>query len=176
LVIPLLHDRLVIVQVHLRRAADHVQIDDLLGLAGEVRLHRRMPGRAIAAGSVGVQKRRKRGPADGMRAGFEEVAASDGLAEVVEEGHESHSVEGTFDVTNCDIKAVSSLPIMACNLDITNCDIKIPYSKPGLRGPSLSRVYGQILATFAFRGTKRISTLWSSAAAMRLSIAIEWPS
>ncbi len=29
--------RLVVVQVHLRRAADHVQIDDVLGLGGEVR-------------------------------------------------------------------------------------------------------------------------------------------
>ena len=37
LVEPLVHLRLVIVQIHLRRTADHVQIDDLLGLGRKMR-------------------------------------------------------------------------------------------------------------------------------------------
>ena len=41
LVVPLLHHRLVVEQVHLRRAADHVQVDDVLGLGREVGRHRR---------------------------------------------------------------------------------------------------------------------------------------
>ena len=46
LVVPLAHLRLVVVQVHLRRAADHVQVDDVLGLGGEV-------GQAAAGRRVG---------------------------------------------------------------------------------------------------------------------------
>ena len=37
LVVPVVHDGLVIEQIHLRRTADHVQIDDLLRLGREVR-------------------------------------------------------------------------------------------------------------------------------------------
>ena len=44
LVVQLLHLRLVVVQIHLRRAADHVQVDDVLGLGGKcVRPRRRRP-------------------------------------------------------------------------------------------------------------------------------------
>jgi hypothetical protein len=51
LVVPLLHLRLVVVEVELRRPADHVQVDDVLGLGREVGqdrlvrlfLHRRRP-------------------------------------------------------------------------------------------------------------------------------------
>ena len=37
LVVPLVHRRLVVIHVHLRRPADHVQIDHLLGLGGEMK-------------------------------------------------------------------------------------------------------------------------------------------
>ncbi len=45
LVVPGVHLRLVVVEIHLRRAADHVQIDDVLGLAGEVRAGQVRTGR-----------------------------------------------------------------------------------------------------------------------------------
>ena len=44
LVVELVHLRLVVVQVHLRRPADHVQVDHLLGLGGEVQPRRPADG------------------------------------------------------------------------------------------------------------------------------------
>ena len=52
LVVPCVHLRLVVVEVDLRRAADHVQIDDVLGLAGEVGA-----GRPAAATALGRRER-----------------------------------------------------------------------------------------------------------------------
>ena len=69
LVVPGVHLRLVVVEIDLRRAADHVQVDDVLGLAGEVGTGQvrtggrcRLGRREQAAAAVGAQER------DGRRA------------------------------------------------------------------------------------------------------------
>src|SRR5205823_2516515 len=76
-VVPVVHARLVVVEVHLRRTADHVQVDDLAGLRREVRAGRRGRGvGACGAGSpVAAEQRGQRGPADGIDAAAEELAA-----------------------------------------------------------------------------------------------------
>ena len=80
LVVPVVHDRLVVEEVHLRRAADHVQIDDVLGL-GDVVLQPRhgRPGQGV--GGLGLafaaEERGEGGPADGVGALLEEIAAGD---------------------------------------------------------------------------------------------------
>ena len=69
LVVEVLHPRLVVEEVHLRRAADHVQVDDVLGLAREVR-----PGRARAehrrrlAGGQAARAAAHQGGPEGERA------------------------------------------------------------------------------------------------------------
>ena len=73
LVEPLVHLRLVVEQVHLRRAADHVQIDDVLGLgrrsAGRRRAPRRRRRRVAGAAHGAVrQQRGQRGRAEGVGA------------------------------------------------------------------------------------------------------------
>ena len=61
LVEPFLHDGLVIEQIHLRRAADHVQVDDVLGLRGEVRERAALAGFGPARQAVPGQRRQRRG-------------------------------------------------------------------------------------------------------------------
>src|SRR5690606_5836746 len=79
---PLLHDRLIVVQVHLRRSTDHVQIDDVLDLSREVRGH----GSGmhwIGAGSISAsgQQRGQGRPSEQVRSLREEVPAGDVLFE-----------------------------------------------------------------------------------------------
>ena len=59
-----LHLRLVVVQVHLRRAADHVQVDDVLGLGREVRARRK---RAVGPAATALRPY-PRGPSRPARA------------------------------------------------------------------------------------------------------------
>src|SRR5262249_11398716 len=87
LVEPLAHLRLVVVEVHLRRAAHHVQVDDVLRLRDEVRaLGGRLPSLAPPKlGGMGGPRRRRGkgfptkghegGPADGAGAAAQELAA-----------------------------------------------------------------------------------------------------
>ena len=58
LVVPILHLRLVVVQVHLRRPADHVQIDHVLGLGRKMRAARRPARRRRVAGRCRQRGRR----------------------------------------------------------------------------------------------------------------------
>src|SRR5262249_21943581 len=85
LVVPVLHDRLVIVEVHLRRPADHVQVDDVLGLGGVMRADRR--GALGAAGFFLTEERRQRPHANGVPAGAGEVPAGEVQAKVMEWMH-----------------------------------------------------------------------------------------
>src|SRR5262249_59696249 len=77
LVEPFAHLRLVVVQVHLRRPADHVQIDDVLRLCRVVcpGRFRAVRGRGRGTGAVGVQQRGQGSPANGVCSGGKEVAA-----------------------------------------------------------------------------------------------------
>ena len=59
LVVPVVHLRLVVVEVHLRRAADHVQIDDVLGLGGRSACRRR---RSAAVGRAAARSGRAAKP------------------------------------------------------------------------------------------------------------------
>ena len=71
LVVPLLHHRLVVVQIHLRRPADHVQIDDVLGLGRKLfggGCERPVMPRCWPHGRACPQQRRQRRPADCVRA------------------------------------------------------------------------------------------------------------
>ena len=72
LVVPLLHHRLVVVQIHLRRPADHVQIDDMLRLGGEMRERMRPTARhrlLRRASQAGARQRRQRRRAQQVRPG-----------------------------------------------------------------------------------------------------------
>ncbi len=77
LVEPLGHLGLVIVQVHLRRAADHVQVDDVLGLAREMRSGLRL--KLLGPGAFLGQQAGQRTPADGVHGLAEEVPAGQQL-------------------------------------------------------------------------------------------------
>ncbi len=82
------HLGLVVVEVHLRRPADHVQVDDLLGLGRVV--ERDGIGLAlavVAAGQTLAEQRRQGRPADGVDAAAEELTAGFVAKKVVEEGH-----------------------------------------------------------------------------------------
>src|SRR5262249_33680638 len=79
---PLLHFRLVVVEVHLGRAADHVQVNHVLGLCGKVRLGhgRAEAGLGAAAGrgcgsTAGAHQTGKRRSTDGICAAGEELTA-----------------------------------------------------------------------------------------------------
>ena len=89
LVVPLVHHRLVVEQVHLRRPADHVQVDDVLRFAGEMLERFGFALRSIGCAVVShcpaahaaffAEKRGERGPA-GDAAGFaEELTTRFGL-------------------------------------------------------------------------------------------------
>ena len=82
LVVHGVHLRLVVVEIHLRRAADHVQIDDVLGLAGEVGTGQvgqlGCGGDAAAAG--GRQQRSRRRAAERADGQVEELTAGRGFA------------------------------------------------------------------------------------------------
>ncbi len=72
----ILHLRLVVVQVHLRRSADHVQIDDVLRLRGEVRqvFLDVLNGRFRRTEQLlGTQQRRQRGEPDGAGSAAKEL-------------------------------------------------------------------------------------------------------
>ena len=80
LVIPLAHDGLVIVQIHLRRAADHVEIDDLFGFGREIRADgavlRRGGGADFFRGAQHLRgEHAEGGRAHETRAALEELAA-----------------------------------------------------------------------------------------------------
>src|SRR5262249_668031 len=87
LVIPLLHLRLVVEQVELARPADHVQVDDVLGLGREVSLWQGgvEPGRGPGAGLLLAEERPQGGRAEEVRPAEEEVPAGD-VPDVVVEG------------------------------------------------------------------------------------------
>src|SRR5262249_987021 len=87
LVVPLAHFRLVVVEVHLRGAADHVQVNHLLGLAGEVRAGRVGRGLGGRPGAVAAQERGQCRPAEGVRTRGEEVPPGEVAAEVLKEIH-----------------------------------------------------------------------------------------
>jgi hypothetical protein len=92
LVVHLEHLGLVVVQVHLRRAADHVQVDDVACLGREVR-----PaglggvGLAVRAGAVGAEERRQGGRAEREAGRGEELATSFQAVEFAEEAHNRSS-------------------------------------------------------------------------------------
>ena len=93
LVVPLVHHRLVVVQIHLRRPADHVQIDHLLGLRREMRQIRgnvfsRFRAARIAAGQAIAHQRCERRSAEQVASLGEEVAACEVLTELVEGVHD----------------------------------------------------------------------------------------
>ena len=80
LVEPLLHLGLIVEQVHLRRPADHVQIDDVLGLGCEVRAQRaveaHLAGRGGGVGrSIAAKQRRQRGGAQGIGSAAKKLPA-----------------------------------------------------------------------------------------------------
>ena len=82
----LLEHRLVVVEIELRRASGHEEVDDPLGLGGEVRLAEDAPalGDLLSRGrgeERGVQQRGERGGADADGGLAEELAA--GLEELV---------------------------------------------------------------------------------------------
>ena len=99
LVKPVVHHRLVVVDVHLRRPADHVQVDDVLRLRGEVGAvgtgdsryavipHDGRPA-GIATGQALPHERGERRPAEEMAAALEEPAAREVLSERREVGRE----------------------------------------------------------------------------------------
>ena len=74
------HLRLVVVEIDLRRAADHVQIDDVLGLAGEVGAghvragQRGCLGRREHVAAVGAQERNRRRAAQRAHGQIEKTA------------------------------------------------------------------------------------------------------
>ena len=67
--IPVLHLRLVVVQVHLRRPADHVQIDDVLGLRRRNAAGRRPSGCRLGGRASAIMLAAERGdrPSRGLR-------------------------------------------------------------------------------------------------------------
>ena len=94
LVVPLVHHRLVVVEVHLRRPADHVQVDDVLRLRGEVGQPGQRPGRrrpvagaGAAPQSLVAQQRGQGGPAHGIGPPAEELAAGLILDVFLERAH-----------------------------------------------------------------------------------------
>ena len=89
LVVPLVHHRLVVEQVHLRRPADHVQIDDVLRLRREVRAaQRRAPAsRPALRASALPRQRRQRRRAQQVRARGQEMPPRDVQSKFVEWVH-----------------------------------------------------------------------------------------
>ena len=95
LVEPLVHLGLVVVEVHLRGAADHVQVNDVLGFGREVSEAGEFLGGGVllvalfagAAEGFTAHERGERGPADSVGALAEEVAAGFVLDVVLEGVH-----------------------------------------------------------------------------------------
>ena len=156
--------RLVVVHVHLRRTAHHVQIDHLLGLGGEMkrasqwrggrwvsvklRLRPRRPGwRGQAFPS---QKRRQRGPAHGVGTAAQELAARL-AADVFVNGCMGTSSRGVGAVVRVStIDRIGAIRMRACCL-LPTCSKTRPDSSA--HWPAWSRRPG-----LPDRGTDRLST------------------
>ena len=83
LVVHLLHLRLVVEEVHLGGAADHVEVDDALGLGQMLRADRARRG----VGHRAAEQARERGGAEGVGARAEEAASGLEGVPLVEDGH-----------------------------------------------------------------------------------------